>query len=69
MCQFSSIKAISVAIIKQEGEFVISKNNICKYSLKLILYLQSDVVLQHEIHQLQEYDLVVDTAKLSWTTL
>ncbi len=36
---------------------------ICKYSLKLILYLQSDNVLQHLIYQLQEYDLIVDTAK------
>jgi hypothetical protein len=41
MCQFSSIKAISVAIIKKEGKFVISKSNICKYSLKLILYLHA----------------------------
>jgi hypothetical protein len=31
--------------------------------LKLILYLQSNVVLQHEIQQLQEYDLIVNTAK------
>jgi hypothetical protein len=31
--------------------------------LKLILYLQSNVILQHEIHQLQEYNLIVDTAK------
>jgi hypothetical protein len=69
MYQFSFIKSISVVIIKEEGEFVISKINICKYSLKLILYLQSEVVLQHEIYQLQEYDLIVDTAKLSQTTL
>jgi hypothetical protein len=27
------------------------------------LYLQSNVVLQHEIRQLQEYNLIVDTAK------
>jgi hypothetical protein len=27
------------------------------------LYLQSDIVLQHEIHQLLEYNLIVDTAK------
>jgi hypothetical protein len=31
--------------------------------LKLILNLQSNIVLQHEIHQLQEYDHIVDTAK------
>jgi hypothetical protein len=31
--------------------------------LKLILYLQSNVVLQHETHQLQEYNLIIDTAK------
>jgi hypothetical protein len=30
--------------------------------LKLISYLQSNVVLQQEIHQLQEYNLIVDTA-------
>jgi hypothetical protein len=27
------------------------------------LHLQSDVVLQHKIHQLQEYNLIVDTTK------
>jgi hypothetical protein len=27
------------------------------------LYLQSKIVLQHEIHQLLEYKLIVDTAK------
>ncbi len=31
--------------------------------MKLISYLQSKVVLQHEMHQLLEYDLIVDTAK------
>ncbi len=31
--------------------------------MKLISYLQSDVVLQHEIHQLLEYNLIVDTEK------
>jgi hypothetical protein len=41
------------------------KSNFCKYSLKLILYLQSNVVLQHEIHQLQEYNYIVDTATTS----
>jgi hypothetical protein len=29
--------------------------------LKLFLYLQSNIALQHEIHQLQEYNLIVDT--------
>ena len=33
------------------------------YSLKLILYLQSGIVLQHENQQLQECNLIVDTAK------
>ncbi len=27
------------------------------------MYLQFNVVLQHEIHQLQEYNLIVDTVK------
>ncbi len=31
--------------------------------MKLVLYLQSNVVLKHEIHQLQEHNLIVDTAK------
>ena len=33
------------------------------FSLTLTPYVQDDVVLQHEIHQLDEYDLVVDTTK------
>ncbi len=36
---------------------------ICKILFKKILCLQSKVILQHEIHQLQEYNLIVDTAK------
>ena len=31
--------------------------------MKLISYLQSNVVLQHEVYQLLEYNLIVDTAK------
>ncbi len=31
--------------------------------MKLISYLQSEVVLQHEIHQLLEYNIIVDTVK------
>jgi hypothetical protein len=50
-------------LLSKKASLSFLKSNICKYSLKLILYLQSDVVLQHEIHQLQEYNLIVDTAK------
>ncbi len=31
--------------------------------MKIISYLQSNVVLQNKIHQLQEYNLIVDAAK------
>ncbi len=34
-------------------------------SLNLISFLQRDVILQHEIHQLNEYDLIVDAMKTS----
>ncbi len=49
--------------LSKKASLSYQKSNNCKYSLKLISYLQSDVVLQHEIHQLQEYDLIVDVAK------
>ncbi len=31
--------------------------------MNLISFLQRDVILQHEIHQLNEYDLIVDAMK------
>ncbi len=34
-------------------------------SLNLISFLQRDIILQHEIHQLNEYDFIVDAMKTS----
>ena len=31
--------------------------------MNLISFLQRDVILQHEIHQLNEYDLIIDAMK------
>ncbi len=35
-------------------------------SLNLISFLQHEVILQHEIHQLNEYDLIVDAVKTTF---